>query len=104
MFIYLDANPVIYTVEQVAPYAGMVDARLAMPDVFKVVSNLTRLECLVKPFRLNDSRLLKQYATFFATCRRVRLTRAVYDRAAEIRARYSSFKALDALHLAAAVS
>src|SRR5438045_2211967 len=104
MFIYLDANPAIYTVEQVAPYAAAVDARLAAPGVVKVVSYLTRMECLVKTLRLNDPALLRDYSRFFAACRHVRLTNAVYDKAAEIRARHTSFKALDALHLAAAVA
>lgn len=103
MHTYLDANPVIYSVEMVAPYAAAVDARLARPGVIKVVSHLTRLECRVKPLRLNDRRLLQVYDRFFAGCRRVTMTRAVYDKAADIRAQYSSFRTLDALHPAAAV-
>jgi predicted nucleic acid-binding protein len=101
--IYLDANVVIDLVEQIAPHAAIIAARLAVPGVVGVISQLTRLECRVMPLRRNDPMLRKNYDRFFARCRRVRITRAVFEKATEIRARYPSFKTLDALHLAAAV-
>ena len=38
MRYYLDAAPVIYSVEEVPPYAAAVDARLSAPDVVRVAS------------------------------------------------------------------
>jgi len=101
--IYLDAAPVIYAVEQVAPMAGLVDARLAVADVVCVASDLTRLECRVKPLREGDDTLLKDFDDFFegTVWEIVPLTREVIDRATDIRAKYG-FRTPDAIHLAAA--
>ena len=51
MRIYLDAPPVIYHVEDVSPYAARVLELLThgAPDL--IASDLTRLECRVKPLR-----------------------------------------------------
>jgi predicted nucleic acid-binding protein len=104
MCIYLDAAPVIYTVEQVPPYAAIVDARLAAPEVVRVASGLTRLECRVKPLRLADADLLQDFDDYFAgaVAEIVPLSRVVLDRATEIRAQYG-FRTPDSIHLAAAV-
>jgi predicted nucleic acid-binding protein len=103
MRVYLDASPVIYSVETVAPYAAVVDARLAASSVVRVASDLTRMECRVKPLRSQDTALLQDYDDFFAAdvSEIVPLTRAVIDRATEIRAQFG-FKTPDAIHLAAA--
>lgn len=103
--LYLDAAPVVYAVEQVQPFANSVDSRLANPDVLCVVSDLTRLECRVKPLRDQDSELLQDYDDFFGgfVAEIVNLTRTVLDLATEIRATYG-FRTPDAIHLAAAVA
>jgi hypothetical protein len=62
----LDAAPTVYSVEQVAPYAVQVDARLAAPGVVLVASDLTRLACRVKPLRNGDAALLQDFDDFFA--------------------------------------
>jgi predicted nucleic acid-binding protein len=105
MRLYLDAAPVIYAVEQVAPFFPTVDARLSAAGVVRVASDLTRLECRVKPVREGNADLLKDYDDFFAyaVAEIVALSREVMDRATEIRARYG-FKTPDAVHLAAAVA
>jgi uncharacterized protein len=102
--LYLDAAPVIYAVEQVSPYFPAVDARLSVAGVVRVGSDLTRLECRVKPLREGNADLLKDYDDFFeqAVVEIVALSRDVMDRATEIRAKYG-FKTPDAIHLAAAV-
>ena len=102
--LYLDTAPVIYTVEQVQLYAPMVDARLSASGVVRVTSDLTRMECRVKPLRDGNADLLKDYDDYFAgaVAEIVTLSREVMDRAAEIRAKYG-FKTPDAIHLAAAV-
>lgn len=105
MRIYLDAAPVIYTVQQVAPFAAAVDTRLSATGVVRVASDLTRLECRVKPLREGNMALLQDFDDYFAAAvsEIVALSRAVLDRATEIRARHG-FKTPDAIHLAAAVT
>lgn len=104
MRLYLDAAPVIYVVEQVAPFFAKVDERLSAREIVRVVSDLTRLECRVKPLREGDSNLLRDYDDFFAQAvmEVVTLSRKIIDRATDIRAQYR-FKTPDAVHLAAAI-
>lgn len=104
MRIYVEAAPVIYTVEQVAPFAQVVDGRLAAAGVMIVSSELTRMECLVLPLRNNSAALIADFDTWFngQVAELVPFSQAVFRRAAEIRAQYG-FKTPDALHLAAAV-
>lgn len=105
MRYYLDAAPVIYSVEEVAPYARAVDARLSAPDVVRVASDLTRMECRVRPIRDHNDDLLKDFDEYFdeTVDETVGLSRDVIDRATAIRAEYG-FKAPDAIHLAAALA
>lgn len=88
MRLYLDSAPVIYAVEQVPGLAAAVDTRLSMSDTVKVVSDLTRMECRVKPLREGNIDLLKDYDDFFrgAVAEIVALSQDVIDRATEIRA------------------
>ena len=66
MRLYLDTAPVIYTVEQVNGFAAAVDERLAMSEVVLIASDLTRMECRVKPLREGNTDLLKDFDDFFA--------------------------------------
>ena len=107
VLIYVDSNIVIYMIEQPAQFGLRASARLAAltkagDDI--VVSELTRLECRSNVVAAANPRLLGQYDTFFsqAVARVMPLSRAVVDRATEIRGRYR-FKTPDSLHLAAAV-
>ncbi|HEX8237636.1 MAG TPA: type II toxin-antitoxin system VapC family toxin [Abditibacteriaceae bacterium] len=104
MRLYLDTAPVIYTVEQVAPYAAIVDARLATEDLIFVVSELTLLECRVQPMRNGDTDLLQDFDEFFANAvsKVATLSRDVLEKATEIRAHHG-FKTPDSIHLAAAL-
>lgn len=101
---YLDAAPVIYTVEQVPIYGAAVDARVSAANIICVVSDLTRMECRVKPLRVGDTELLQDFDDYFdgVVVEVVPLTREVIDHATEIRAQYG-FKTPDAIHLAAAI-
>jgi predicted nucleic acid-binding protein len=107
MLIYLDSAIPIYYFDYVGPYQVRAAQRLAVllaaGDEI-AVSDLTRLECRVKPLRAGDTLRLAKFDGFFARpdVRIVPLTTAVYDRATLIRAQVG-FKALDAIHLAAAV-
>lgn len=104
MRLYLDTAPAIYTIESVPLYAAAVDARLSAPGVVRVASDLTRMECRVKPLRDGNVDLLKDYDDYFveAAGEIVALSTEVIDCATDIRARYE-FKTPDAIHLAAAV-
>ena len=102
--IYLDAAPVIYAVEHVPGYAEAVDARLSAPGMVLVTSDLTLLECRIKPLRDGDIELLADFDAFFAETISVMVpfTREVIDRATELRAAHN-VKTPDALHLPAAM-
>ena len=103
MRLYLDTAPVIYTVENVPIYAQAVDNRLVVPQVVRVASDLTRMECRIKPLRQGNMDLLKDFDDFFMeiVSETISRSREVIDRATEIRAQYE-FKTPDAIHLAAA--
>ena len=105
MRFYLDSAPVIYSVEQVPVYAAVVDSRLSAQAVVRVASDLTRLECRVKPLREGNADLLQDYDDYFdqTVAEIVALSREVIDHATEIRAQYR-FRTPDAIHLAAAVA
>jgi predicted nucleic acid-binding protein len=103
MRVYLDTAPVIYTVEDVPIYAQAVDDFLAVPKIERMASDLTRMECRLKPLRDSDLDLLEDFDHYFKeiVSEIISLSREVIDRATEIRAKYE-FKTPDAIHLAAA--
>jgi uncharacterized protein len=109
VMICLDANCVIYLIENSPFWGPKVVARLAAArkagDTI-AVCDLARSECLVGPLKNNDTALLANYQRFFASpaVRTLPLTAAVCERAAEVRvASAMRFELPDALHLAAAI-
>ena len=105
MIVYLDTNIVIYTVEQNPVFGPKVRTRLATARAVGdtlMISDLTRMECLVGPLKSGDAAVEADFHTFFGVTRVVAITAAVCDRAARIRATHN-FKPMDALQLAAAV-
>lgn len=90
--------------EQVQPYAAIVDTRLSTDGMSLAISDLTRLECRIKPIRDGDVKLLQDFDDFFgnAIAQVVPLSCEVVDRATEIRSQYG-FKTPDAIRSAAAV-
>jgi len=102
--IYLDSSPLIYLVENVSPYATALITRLAGPGTIQVCSELSRLECRLKPLRDGQTALLTAFDAYFAIVitNVIPLSRQVIDRATELRARYG-FRTPDAIHLAAAI-
>jgi uncharacterized protein len=102
--VYLDASPVVYGIERVAPFWPPVGARVTDPGDVRVASELTRMECLVFPIRNGNATLIQDYEAFFATMvAELRpFDRTLFERATNIRARFN-FKTPDALHLAAAM-
>lgn len=85
MRYYLDAAPVIYAVEGVPPYAAAVDSRLSATDAVRVVSDLTRMECRVRPIRDGKEELLEDFDEYFhgTVNEVVSLSRAIIDQAHE---------------------
>ncbi len=104
MRIYLDSAVLIYLIEDVAPYASTLEARLAEPDIIQVCSDLSRLECRMKPIRDRQMALLTAFDSYFSQIINeiIPLSRQVVDHATELRARYG-FRTPDAIHLAAAL-
>jgi predicted nucleic acid-binding protein len=104
MRVYLDSSPIIYLVEQMAPFAAKVLTRIGTPGIILASSDLALLEALVKPVRNNDVALVQEFDKFFAVqiVARIPFTESLFRRAADIRARHN-FRTPDALHLAAAV-
>ena len=105
--IYLDSVIVIYAVEGVPAFQARARARIAAMQAAgdrAVASDLTWLECRVKPVRLGDAALLAEFDSFLGSpdVLRVALTTPVFERATIIRAQHN-YKLGDALHLAAAV-
>ena len=107
MLIYLDSAILIYYLDGIGPFQARAANRLttlrAAGDQV-AVSDLTRLECRVKPLQLGDTLRLSKFDGFFSLpdVGIVLITTAVYDRATVIRATHG-IKTLDAIHLAAAV-
>jgi predicted nucleic acid-binding protein len=103
--IYWDSCVLIYRLQGTSPWrkkiAGMVAAQRAFG---LVLSELSRLECRVKPLREGDVDTLHAFDRFFASARieYAALTRTMFDRATELRA-HQGLKTVDALHLAAAL-
>lgn len=67
MRVYLDTAPIIYIVEAVEPFATLVLKHLSAQDVAPTSSELSRLECRVKPLRDGDQDLLADYNDYFGS-------------------------------------
>src|SRR4051794_13873008 len=107
MLVYLDTVICIYAVEGAPSFQARARARLAAMQVAgdqPAISDLTWLECRVKPIRLGDSVGLADMERFLTASdvTRVLMPTAVYERACRVRA-VLHYKLADALHLAAAV-
>ena len=107
MVIYLDSVICIYAVEGAPSFQARARARLAAMRAAgdqPAISDLTWLECRVKPIRVGDPVGLAEMEAFLTAADVIRLylPTSVYDRACQIRAVHG-FRLADALHLAAAV-
>ena len=63
LVIYLDTAPLIYFIDHVPQYSDLVAQQLAATDTL-VVSDLSRLECRVKPMRDCNTVLLSSSIVF----------------------------------------
>jgi uncharacterized protein len=103
--LYWDSCVLIYRLQEIEPWNRRIAAALStviQPRV--VVSELSRLECRVKPLREADLSTLAKFDGFFASpaIGYAPLSRSVFDLATDLRARYR-LQTPGALHLAAAV-
>jgi predicted nucleic acid-binding protein len=107
MLIYCDSVILIYFLDAIGSFNTRAITRMAAMQAAgdtPAFSDLTRLECRVKPLKLGATATLADFDDF---CTRpdvilVPITSAVFDRATLIRANYN-FKLGDSLHLAAAI-
>lgn len=107
MLVYCDSMILIYLLDMVGPFNLRAVHRLAALQAAgdtAALSDLTRLECRVKPLKLGALKTLADLDGFFTRpdIRFVPISTAVFDRATVIRAKHG-FKLGDSLHLAAAV-
>jgi predicted nucleic acid-binding protein len=107
MLVYLDTVICIYAVEGAPSFQTRARARLAALQAAgdqPAISDLTWLECRVKPMRLGDAFGLADMEAFLtgSDVVRVAMPTAVYERACRIRAIHN-YRLADALHLAAAI-
>ena len=105
--IYWDSVITIYLLDHTGGCQARARTRLTALEKAGdtiAVSDLSRLECRVKPIRNGDAGSLAQFDAFFVRpdVQQVPLTTAVYDRATLLRATHN-FKLGDSLHLAAAI-
>lgn len=107
MLVYFDSVIVIYLIDHVGSFNVRALARLKTLEAAGdqvAVSDLTRMECRVKPIRDGDALKLSDFDAFFSRpdVQKLPLSTAVYDRATEIRATHN-YKLTDSVQLAAAV-
>lgn len=106
MKVYLDTAPLIYAVEEVSPWAALVQARIGVAGVQVVTSDLAVLECRVRPLRLGQQDVIQNFDRFFeeGLTELIPLSQAVMLKAAELRATHAWLRTPDAIHLAAALA
>ncbi len=107
MLVYLDTVICVYAVEGAPPFQTRARTRLAAMRAAgdrPAISDLTWLECRVKPIRLGDATALADMEAFLTGSDVVRVSMpiGVYERACRIRAVHNH-KLADAPHLAAAM-
>jgi predicted nucleic acid-binding protein len=107
--IYLDTNCIIYSVERIAPYAGLllpVWQGASAGDFLLVTSSIALLEVLVAPLRAGDGQLeagYRQLLQHSTELRLVPISDTILEGAAQIRAT-ARLRTPDAIHAATALS
>lgn len=107
MRIYFDSVIAIYLLDHTGSFHTRAASRLVALEAAGdgiAISDLTRLECRVKPLAKGDVAKLAGFDAFFTRpdVLKVPMTTAVYERATLLRARHN-FRLADSLHLAAAI-
>jgi len=106
--IYIDTAPYIYYLEKNPQYSNKVKEFFIISynsGKEFVTSTITIEEYTIVPYREKNIRLLDDFDMLLEDTRTdiIDITKPIAKKAAEIRAYYNKFKAMDALQLAAAV-
>jgi predicted nucleic acid-binding protein len=104
MRVYLDTCIVIYLVGGTAPFQAAAVAALqsvAVADEL-CISDLVRMECLVRPIRMGDETQRTVFERQLSLFSALPMTSPVFELATELRARHG-LKTPDALHAACAL-
>jgi predicted nucleic acid-binding protein len=106
--LYLDASVVILHIQGSPRVQASINVRMQCATDAGgqiIASDLTRLECRVRPLRTGDVALMARYDQFFNSgeVTLVPISREAWDSAAEVRAKHR-LKTPDALHVACAVT
>jgi predicted nucleic acid-binding protein len=106
--IYVDSCIIIYTVEKIPEYSQLLQPiwqKLAQDEIEIITSELTFMECLVLPLKLNNNRLIMAYQNILSTTK-IKLqpiSLPILRDGANLRAK-SKIKTADAIHIATALS
>lgn len=105
--MHLDSCIVIYLIQGTETIHHQITDQITSIPVGRrtlCFSDLTRLECLVKPIKEEDDDLIKQYNDFFSLPSNFLLpfNTKIFDLATNLRAKWK-IKTPDALHLANAI-
>ncbi len=109
MTVFLDACAIIYWIEGIEPWRQRVQdqirSALGSSGGSIAISEISLLECTVKPLQDRNAERLARFDQFFGQPEliSVALDRAVISRAAQVRA-FSKLKTPDALQAASALS
>ncbi len=107
MRLYLDANPIIYSIEGTPEFRAAALGWLERAEAAGgavMTSRLSRLECRVKPLRDGNKDLLARFEGFFVRegLELAEITAEVIEAATALRATHN-FRPPDAIHLATAI-
>ena len=106
--IFLDTNPIIYFLEETAPYVTKV--RKFLEDAIEnesefYTSTITDAEYLVKPFNEKNDESIDAYYDFINNLKILKcfVTEDIAEKSAQIRAKYLGIKLGDSIQLAASI-
>ncbi len=104
MRVFLDSSPVIYLIEWHSQFGPKTANWIAAHATELIASEITRVETLIVPVRVNDPIRIQDFEMFFAkrVSQLATFDRVIFNRAIEIRAGFG-FKLIDSLQLAIAV-
>ena len=107
-FVFFDTSPLIYYLDGIEPFASKVENYMlsAMNEKYSLyTSTITDMEYLVYPYRVNNLVKISAYKSFLTNAHflKVSINEKMAETAAQIRAKYSGIKSMDALQLASAI-
>ena len=107
-FVFFDTSPLIYYLDGIEPFASKVENYMlsAMDNKCALyTSSITDMEYLVYPYRKKNITKISTYKSFLRNAQflKVSIDEKIAETAAQIRAKYSGIKSMDALQLASAM-